>query len=513
MEELYELPESWIRTKLGDISTLVSGGTPSRGIPSYWKEDIPWVKISDIPSDGVVKETAEYISCEGYRNSSAILLPPGTILFTIFATIGKVGILDIRATTNQAIVGIFPEKGIDNKYLFYVLRNVGFRLYMESHGIAQNNINLTITRKLKIPLPPLNEQHRIVSKIETLLAQVETSKEYLAKALPLITRFRRNVLNVACSGRLTENWRKKYSNLESAVSALMKHAMSTIDQPRNKRRMRSAKGLTLLDYSSYLPKNWGWFKIRELVKKGAIIDVQDGNHGELYPRENDFGTHGIPYIGAEQIANGRVWLDEAPLLSFSKANKLRVGFAKPGDVLLTHNATVGRVAVLPLGAPEVILSTSATYYRVDENMLKRGFLAMVFRSGYFQNQLRTIMEQTTRNQVSVTKQVELSIQLPPIEEQQEIIRRVDALLDVIESIEQYCQKARIYVDQLTQSILTKAFRGELVPQDPNDEPASILLERIKKEKSKLKKKKAPKGNSKTLLDFIENATENGERLA
>jgi len=220
-------------------------------------------------------------------------------------------------------------------------------------------------------------------------------------------------------------------------------------------------------------------KVRELVERGGIFDVQDGNHGELYPRPEDFGDTGVRYISAEQVINDRVQIDSAPFLKHEKARQLRIGFAKANDVILTHNATVGRVALLPPGSPDVVLSTSTTYYRVDEAVLLACYFATFLRSHFFQSQLEAVMAQTTRNQVSVTKQVEFGVALPPLPEQQEIVRRVEGLFALADQLEVRLAKARGQVDALTPSLLARAFAGKLVPQDPNDEPAEKLLERIK----------------------------------
>jgi type I restriction enzyme S subunit len=348
---------------------------------------------------------------------------------------------------------------------------------------------------MRIPLAPFNEQRRIVAKLEELLGKVEACQQRLARIPVLLKRFRQSVLAAACSGRLTSDWREDNLKIEPAAETLQAHAKRTAGRGRNTRRMKPAKGLTLLDYSDEFPPTWAWLKVRELVEKGAIFDVQDGNHGELYPRAEDFGDAGMPYISAEHVTNDRVHIASAPRLKHEKAQHLRIGFAKANDVILTHNATVGRVALLPPNSPDVVLSTSTTYYRVDDGVLLAHYLATFLRSHYFQSQLEAVMEQTTRNQVSVTKQVEFGIAVPPLPEQQEIVRRVEALFALADQVETRYAKAKAYVNKLTQSILAKAFRGELVPQDPNDEPASILLERIRQRedpdgRSKRKTKRA-----------------------
>ena len=148
-----KLPKNWVNSKLNDLSTIQSGGTPSRGKNQYWNGDIPWVKISDI-KNWFVDETVEFITEEGLNNSSTKVFPKGTILFTIFATIGKVGVLNIDATTNQAIAGITPVNNIEHKFLTYSLLELSESLQKIGKGVAQSNINLTILKDLNVPLPP-----------------------------------------------------------------------------------------------------------------------------------------------------------------------------------------------------------------------------------------------------------------------------------------------------------------------------------------------------------------------
>ncbi|MCS6876136.1 MAG: restriction endonuclease subunit S [Aquificaceae bacterium] len=139
MNNLWQLPEGWKWVKLGEVVNIRAGGTPSRRIEQYWGGSIPWVKISDIPEDGHVYKTEEAITEEGLRNSSAKVFPAGTILFSIFATIGKVGMLHIDAATNQAIAGleIKDESLVDREYLFHCLKYMGSYLQSDSRGMLK----------------------------------------------------------------------------------------------------------------------------------------------------------------------------------------------------------------------------------------------------------------------------------------------------------------------------------------------------------------------------------------
>lgn len=176
--------------KLEDICEIASGGTPKRSEDSYWKNGkIPWLKISDIKSKYVDK-SEEHITQKGLDNSSAKLFKKGTIIYTIFATVGEVAILNIDATTNQAIAGLTIKDSaqINPSYLFYFLKSIKKQVHLLSRGVAQNNINLSVLRQIKVPIPDLNVQERIVNALDQMqnnikLRQMELSKlDILIKA-------------------------------------------------------------------------------------------------------------------------------------------------------------------------------------------------------------------------------------------------------------------------------------------------------------------------------------------
>ena len=162
-----DLTEDWKTAKLSDIANISAGGTPRRNIQEYWKNgDIPWLKISDL-KETYIKKSKEYITKSGLDNSSTKLFPKGTIVYSIFATLGVVGILDIQATTNQAIAGIIPNNEIvDSKYLYYCLISEKNKICAKKSHATQDNINLTILRNHEIPLPPLPTQKKIVAILE-----------------------------------------------------------------------------------------------------------------------------------------------------------------------------------------------------------------------------------------------------------------------------------------------------------------------------------------------------------
>ncbi|EGK8065999.1 hypothetical protein IO354_000380 [Campylobacter upsaliensis] len=167
-EAPFEIPNTWAWVKLGDICEIVSGGTPSRDKIEYWHNGtIPWVKIADVKNN-VVNQTQEFITELGLENSSAKIFKKGTLLYTIFATLGETAILNIDAATNQAIAALIEAYDYDTKFLMYCLMSMKDYVNSLGRGVAQNNINQTMLKNFTIPLPPLCEQEYIVQILDTL---------------------------------------------------------------------------------------------------------------------------------------------------------------------------------------------------------------------------------------------------------------------------------------------------------------------------------------------------------
>ena len=180
-----EFSGEWVR--LGDICNVRSGGTPKRSVSEYWdKGTIPWVKIGDISSK-YISATEENISEAGLKNSAAKLFQPGTLLFSIFASIGAVGILTVPAATNQAIAGLEIKSNIINRdYLFYFLKASEMSAKHSGRGVAQNNINLSILRDMKVPVPSLAEQSAIAREFERIDCQIDNANNQLSSLDALV---------------------------------------------------------------------------------------------------------------------------------------------------------------------------------------------------------------------------------------------------------------------------------------------------------------------------------------
>ena len=389
---------------LGKICILHSGGTPRRSNNKYYGGNIPWAKIADLDTEnGIVVDTEEYITVEGLQAINNRIFPKGSILLAMYGSIGKLAIAGRDISCNQAILGIQikDKEHLDINYLRLWLTSIKATLEFQGRGVTQQNISKSIVEKLEIPLPPLEEQRRIAAILDKADGVRRKRKEAI---------------------RLTEELLK-----------------STF--------------LEMFGYSSDEPVSIG-----ELLDKGVLLLHKDGNHGSNYPRTSEFGIEGIPFLSANCFSDsGEMITDNVKFLSESKANKLKIGWLEHSDVLLAHNATVGRVALYDGRYKQALVGTSLTIFRPHREYLLPEFLFGVLRSEMFQKQLAHNMEQSTRNQVPITAQRDLKIKLAPLKKQLKFKELFHHVMNISKKYESSNQES----ENLFNSLLQKAFRGEL----------------------------------------------------
>jgi len=208
-----------------------------------------------------------------------------------------------------------------------------------------------------------------------------------------------------------------------------------------------------------IPVGWEVFTSQQLLNKKFLLALKDGNHGAQYPRVSEYQLQGIPLLSASNIdVDGKIDFSSCPKLSEERCNRFRIPPAKGGDIILTHNATVGRVGLIPEKYEQVIASTSTTYYRVNKDYLLSNYLLNYFRSPTYQEQLRTVMGQTTRNQVPITGQQKLFVLVPDVREQKKISEIITSLDDSILSKKNKLKQTQSLKKSLMQYLLTGKVR-------------------------------------------------------
>lgn len=428
------LPQGWVECELKDIFETASGGTPKRGISLYYDGNIPWLKSGEL-NNGIISTAEEYITEEGLKNSSAKLFPKGSLLIALYgATVGKLGILGFNSATNQAICCIYQNKNYCHCFLFYYLFFKKQYLINKGKGGAQPNISQEIIKTLPIPVPPFNEQKRIVAKIEEEFEKIDKGLEKLKLAKEQIKQYKQSVLKSAFK--------------------------------RN----------------SYELNTWKLVQIEDVISKDRY-SIKRGPFGSSLKKEF-FQSSGIRVFEQyNPIHNDPHW--SRYYVSDEKYKELESFTAQAGDLLISCSGTLGKIIELPLGTEKGIINQALLKITLNKKIILNSFFLYLFSSPLIQEKiLDNTIGTAIQNIASVKKLKKITFFLPSILEQQKIVEEIEKRFAVADNVLEIVEENLKNAEQLKQSILKKAFEGKLVPQDPNDEPASVLLERIKSEREK-----------------------------
>lgn len=466
--------KNWSLCKLGAICDFIGGSQPPKDDFIYEPKNdyIRLIQIRDYKSDKHLTFIPRASAKRFCSKEDVMIGRYGPPLFQILR--------GIEGAYNVALIKAMPKSPeiIDKDFLFFRLQDSTLRNFIitvSERTVGQDGVRKDLLEDYEIFLPPINEQRRIVAKLEVLLGKVDACQKRLEKIPRILKRFRQAVLAAACDGRLTADWREK-NNAN----------LSNYEKPEE---LQSQK----IDLKTYNPnidlsslpellEGWEYTSIDSFLsnqRKG----LKTGPFGSML-HKSDHQAEGIAVLGIENIGFMQFIPGSKIHITSQKANELSEYDALPGDILISRSGTVGEVCVVPKGLGEARISTNLIRVIVLEQIMLPSFFCYLFNgSPFVLTQVRDLCKGSTRDFLNQTILKSILFPLPPLSEQQEIVRRVESLFKLADQLEARYQKAKAYVDKLTQSILAKAFRGELVPQDPNDEPASVLLERIQKEKS------------------------------
>ncbi len=412
--KMTNLPQGWEVKKLGDIAEISSGGTPSRNKKEYWDNGtIPWVKIKDI-KEKFISTTEEFITEDGLKNSSAKLFKKGTLLYSIFATLGEVAILDIDATTNQAIAGInIKENNINSLYLMYFLRSIKDEICNKGRGVAQNNLNLSILKQIEIPLPPLKEQERIVGILDESFAKIDESIKILEQDLLNLDELMQSALQKAFNP-LKDNAKENYK----------------------------------------LPQGWEWKSLGEisnLIQNGfAASKNNEIPSGYVHLRTHNISTDGN--------------LNFDTLIKIKREFiKEKQSFIEKNDILFNNtNSTelVGKTALVTQNY-NYAFSNHLTKIKLKNqynSKLVVFYFVLLLKNKYFEKICHQWIGQSG---INIDKLKKIQIPLPPLKEQEQIASHLDELSSHVKNLKQNYQAQIKDLQELKNSLLDKAFKGNL----------------------------------------------------
>lgn len=451
-------------------------------------------------SNGFKLDRIKKISEEEFRSiAGEKILQVGDILFNSggVGTLGRSSYfygLDDQAVADSFIIVIRDyTKLLNRKYIYYWFQSaVADKLIKENTrgttGIT--SIKSKDIERFEIPFAPLAEQHRIVAKLDELMEKIYSSRVRLERIPKILKRFRQSILAAAVSGRLTEEWRRDNPNVKAA-----KILIEELIRDRKNKNPKARVNLEPIEIDVEIPEKWAW---------SQLLNVSEVIGGVTKGRKfNGKKTIKLPYLRVANVQDGYLDLSEIKTIDVLPGDLEKYRLIKD-DILFTEGGDrdkLGRGTVWNNEVKDCIHQNHIFRARAFSTHVLPEYVSLYTksegaRSYFFENASQTV----NLASINLTTLANVPIAVPPFEEQQKIVHIVNQLFTQADKIEIRYKKARAHLDKLPQSLLTKAFRGELVAQDENDKSASLLLEQIRVESKSEKSKSIPiKRQSKKLI--------------
>ncbi|WP_313199631.1 restriction endonuclease subunit S [Rhizobium sp.] len=419
------LPRGWAVVEIGNIADIVTGKTPPKSEASFYDGgDVPFFKPGDLTVGGVITTAEDRVNERAL--GVAPELPIGTVLVSCIGILGKSAIVGRTGTCNQQINAILPSAAATPEFVYLWSRTIKDWLEQNSSATTVSIINKGRFSAAPVPLPPLAEQKRIVAKLDTLNAKSARARTELARIETLVSRYKQAVLSKAFSG----------------------------------------DGLGV--------------KVQDKLPLSEVIALRTGPFGSAL-HKSDYIVGGVPLVNPMHIVRGKIEVDLKTSVATAKAEQLQEFRLKAGDVVLARRGEMGRAAVVGEAEDGYLCGTGSMIVRPSP-MLSPIYLQRYLSSPPVVMALESAAVGTTMVNLNQSILLSQTIPLPSIEEQHEIVRRIETAFAKIDRLAKEAKRALELVGLLDEAILAKAFRGELVPQDENDEPAELLLARTRAER-------------------------------
>lgn len=472
--------EHWVETTFTTILDISGGTQPPKKEFVYEKQD-GYIQLLQIRDFGYrelptfIKDTPQLKKCE----------KDDILIGRYGASIGRI-LTGKSGAYNVAIAKVLIPSLVNRRYIYYYLNSHIFQEPINAtERSAQTGFNKEDLERILLPVPSLNEQNHIVEKLDSILPRVQSAKLKLEKIPVMLKKFRQSVLAAACSGKLTEDWRDKQgANLKSGYNLLI-DAQNYIQ----KEKIKIKKGATdQLENHFDLPSTWALTHMSDISYK-----IVDGVH-----KKPNYTETGIPFIQVRNLTAGTE-IDYIDVKYVSKEDHeefYKRANPQKGDILITKDGTLGITRVIKTDIAFSIF-VSVALVKPFKQIILPEYLCHFINSPFGVLASKNIGTGTGLQHLHLEDLRSLVIPVPSIEEQQEIVHRVEKLFDLSDSLEAKYKKAMLRVEKIEQAVLAKAFRGELVEPDSDDEPAEELLKRIIEEKAKIEGVKTKSGMKKT----------------
>lgn len=477
----WPLPEGWCWVALGPLGTWMGGGTPSKANTTFWTNGtIPWVSPKDMKV-AVIGETEDKITAAAVEGSSAKYVPEGSVLMVMRSGILRhsfpVAVTDRIVTLNQDLRALTPYKGVNPDYVARYLALAKNRVLNDcsKDGTTVNSVEVSALERVPVPLAPVAEQRRIVARVDALFAEIAEGEAALAEARKGLSAFRRALLKAAVTGELTKDWRAANPITETGLDLLACIASGRAGKRTPATRGRRAANARLLDTSILppLPAGWAWATVNEV----KVSDQRNGISISGSP-----SPPGVKAMRLDALTARGLNLNAVRYIPLPK-DRIQNYRVNNGDLLISRaNGSpefVGRaVYVVDIGETVVFPDTIIRYpLGMDQQI--GWWIELTWNSPFGRSQIRRLAK-TTAGILKISQEdiAQIALPIPPRAEVAEILRRVSDALTAVDDTLAMLDAEAADAARLKQSILKAAFEGQLEPQDPADEPASVLLARL-----------------------------------
>lgn len=506
-DEIWDIPESWSWEHISAISEVVGGGTPNTSILGNFGKDIAWITPADMSAhkEIFISVGARSLSVSGYENSGAKKIPKGSVLFSTRAPIGYVAIAANELTTSQGFKSFIPDLGISSKYMYYWLTSAKHFAEKLASGTTFLEISGKNAALLPIPVAPEKEQVRIVKKLEELLSDLDQGVAELKTAQEKLTQYRQTLLKSAVKGELTKEWREENAQKitetgEQLLARILKERRARWEKQKLEEFASKGKNPSKDWQKKYsepvvpdtsglpeLPEGWVWASL------GQCFKVEVG----ATPSRKQLSYWGgdIPWASSGEVQFCRISNTKETITEEGLKNS-STQINPKGSVLLGmigEGKTRGQAAILDIDAAN---NQNCAALWVTETQICSEYVFFWLWSRYDE----------TRRAGSGNSQPALNKSL--VERMPIAICSIAEMNLIGKTLSEEFEESKNKIDDILQSILTtesqrknilqEAFSGQLVEQNINDEPASILLERIKAERESREKQSNLKKPNKKL---------------
>ena len=430
-----DLPKGWAKCRLSDVNLVIAGQSPES---KYYNQDGDGLPFFQGKTDFGQLYPTNRVYCTAPKK----LAESGDILLSVRAPVGPTNLARETVAIGRGLSAIRPLGGISTRYVLNFFKHIEPVFSGQGTGTTFSAVTVDDVKNLDFLLPPLTEQNRIVAKIDALFSELDKGVELLQTICQQLRTYRQAVLKWAFEGK---DWERV-----------------TIEKFLSKNRKPMATG-----------------------PFGTML------------KKHEHKQTGVPVLGIENIERGIFQQCNKIFVSPEKAEELKAFELHTNDVIISRSGTVGELCLVPEHMNGALLSTNLMRVTLDENeIMPRYFVYLFLSKGIVIDQVKELCKGSTRDFLNQTILKQIIFPLPPLVDQSQIVAEIESRLSVCDKLEQIVDENLNKAQALKQSILKKAFAGQLVPQDPDDESASVLLECIKAEQKSSDTKAKTKGGRK-----------------